>query len=459
MMKNWRRILGRSAGLLLAVLCISIFSGVSVMAAHSTKLDGVSYSRVYDYTYYTTKVHPELKGKSDSAVLSYFVNTGMAKAEQAISTFDPKSYRRGNQSLRIKYHKQGWRNYYMHFQNTGYANATYRKSAVGVKKITKPVTVYDGVDYKKVYDYYYYINRYKSVGQAFPENDIAALKNFVLYGLPKQKIGCKTFSVRSYRYANPAIRAFYMDNYAGAARFYIAHPNKYGGATGVTTLKYPLTKFKGIDLSKVFDYKYYTSHNSIVAKYGVNQQNDDGAAISHFVKVGIFQGLTAKAGVTKNTKAYKNALAEVRKIYPSGGSPEYIKADQYSSETNYLVLINQSKHMVYIFKGSQGNWTKVKSFPCCTGKPSTPTPTGIFKIQDKGPYFWSGECRCWYYTRIVGGVMFHSQIYDGSSSPVNCVDASMGVSCSHGCVRLHLSNAKWIQDNVPRKSKVVSYYG
>ena len=30
------------------------------IAAHSTKLNGTSYSRVYDYTYYTKNVHPEV---------------------------------------------------------------------------------------------------------------------------------------------------------------------------------------------------------------------------------------------------------------------------------------------------------------------------------------------------------------------------------------------------------------
>jgi lipoprotein-anchoring transpeptidase ErfK/SrfK len=162
--------------------------------------------------------------------------------------------------------------------------------------------------------------------------------------------------------------------------------------------------------------------------------------------------------VTSNTAAYKTALAAVKEKYPQYGSSEMIKADQYTSNTDYLILLNQTKHMVYVFKGKQGNWSKIKEFPCCVGKPSTPTPTGSYNLKDRGSYFWSGECRCWYWTRITGGVMFHSQIYDGSSSPVRIVDASMGVSCSHGCVRLHLSNAKWIYDNMPRGTKVVSYH-
>ena len=440
---------------LLFLFAFTIMTTVTASAAtHSTKYNGISYSRVYDYNYYTNK-HPELRGQSDNTVLSHFINNGIPKGEQAIATFDPKSYRRGNQSLRVKY-KKNWRDYYMHFQTTGYKNAYKVKTAIGVKRITKPVTVYEGVDYARVYDYYYYISRHKSVGVAYPEDDEKTLKNFVKYGIPKQYSASPKFSVRSYRYANPAVRAFFEDDYNGIVKYYISHPNKYGGATGVKKLRNPITKYKGIDLSTVFDYEYYTSHNPAIAKYGVSQQNDDASAIAHFAKVGIFRGITAKAGVTKNKKAYKNALAAIKKQFPNVAE-EYLKADQYASDTNYLILLNQSKHLVYIFKGRQNNWDKIKTFNCCTGKPSTPTPTGIFKAGGKGLYFWSGSCRCWYWTRITGSILFHSQIYDGSSSPRRIVDGSMGVSCSHGCVRLHISNAKWIYDNIPRGTKIVSY--
>ena len=61
------------------------------------------------------------------------------------------------------------------------------------------------------------------------------------------------------------------------------------------------------------------------------------------------------------------------------------KAQKYTSPTKYLILVNKSSHTVAIYKGSQDNWKKVRSFLCTVGKPSTPTTSGVFHIgQTKG---------------------------------------------------------------------------
>lgn len=132
-------------------------------------------------------------------------------------------------------------------------------------------------------------------------------------------------------------------------------------------------------------------------------------------------------------------------------------ANQYGGDKGYFIHVNKSDHVVYILKRVQKEWLKYKAFPCCVGKPSTPTPSGLFSIKGRGLYFWTGSCKCWYYTQIVGGILFHSQIYSGASSPSYLVDGSMGVSCSHGCVRLHLSNAYWIYNNIPSGIKVLIF--
>jgi uncharacterized protein YjdB len=134
------------------------------------------------------------------------------------------------------------------------------------------------------------------------------------------------------------------------------------------------------------------------------------------------------------------------------------KAQGYSSSTNYLLMVNLSTHRVGLYTGSRNNWQNQKYWPCANGKPSTPTVTGVYRLGSKGLYFWSGGSKCWYYSQIYGDYLFHSVIYDGSSSPVRVLDGTLGAAVSHGCVRLALENAKYIYDNVPSGTTVVIYY-
>lgn len=141
--------------------------------------------------------------------------------------------------------------------------------------------------------------------------------------------------------------------------------------------------------------------------------------------------------------------------------PMVDKAQGYSSNTNYLILVNRSEHRVCIYYGSKWNWTRIKDWYCGNGKSSTPTIAGEFSIPSKyprsQPYFDSGSARCWYPTRIYGGYLFHSVLYYQSGSPSRVMDGRLGVGVSHGCVRLALDNAKWIYDNIPIGTKVVIY--
>ena len=137
------------------------------------------------------------------------------------------------------------------------------------------------------------------------------------------------------------------------------------------------------------------------------------------------------------------------------------KAQAYTSNTDYLILVDRDNHTVGIYEGSYENWTLDRSFLCGNGKASTQTITGSFNIPSKyprsQPYFDSGSARCWYPTRIYGGYLFHSVLYYQSSSPSSIMDGRLGVGVSHGCVRLALNNAKYIYDNIPIGTKVVIY--
>ncbi len=439
----------------IAVICAGILSAMPAAAAkHSTVLNGQDYKYVYDYTYYTTKVHTNLAGLSDKVVLTYFVNNGMNKQEQAISTFNVKSYRRGNQDLR-KAFGMDYRSYYLHYQNYGHSESSRANTTTGITKIKNPVTVYEGFDYKKVYNYFYYISKYPSVAKEFPEDDIGVLEYFVNTGMGLQHRAIKTFSEKSYRYGNPDLRAKYKSSYYKYYRHYCKYGYKYAArrktTTGITSIKNPITTYNGVDYSNIYDFRFYTSHNPTAAKF----KDDDASAIQNFIKRGIIMGLQAKAGVTKTSKSYVNALLS---LYPNALKDEYVRANQNDSKTKYLILLNQGKHTVYIFQGKQYAWEKIKTYPCCVGAPGTPTPVGTFTIGFRGRNFLTeGGSKCWYYTQIVGMIWFHSQIYADTATPQYIVDGSMGVSCSHGCVRLYLDNAYWIHENIPRGTKVVIY--
>ena len=134
------------------------------------------------------------------------------------------------------------------------------------------------------------------------------------------------------------------------------------------------------------------------------------------------------------------------------------KFQSYTSSTRYMIVVKLSEHKVRIYNGSKNNWTRIHTYTCTTGAPSTPTIKGTFTVKAKGLYFNTGTSqRCWYYTQFCGNYLFHSVIYDRSSSPVNIVDGRLGISASHGCIRLALSNAHWIYSNIPSGSKVVIY--
>jgi len=78
----------------------------------------------------------------------------------------------------------------------------------------------------------------------------------------------------------------------------------------------------------------------------------------------------------------------------------------------------------------------VRTIPVSTGKPSTPTPTGSYRVQAKIPRWWSTPFREWLLWAVVfnGGIAFH-QLDDVPPFPA-----------SHGCVRESYLVAKWTYD-------------
>ena len=176
---------------------------------------------------------------------------------------------------------------------------------------------------------------------------------------------------------------------------------------------------------------------------------DDWASASgywyHFDKSGVMQ-----------TGKFTDKDGTVYDLGASGGVADFTaqKAQQYSSNTNYLIMVDRTAHKVYIFQGRQGNWTTLKEFSCTDG---VSTPNGTFQIGIHNYHF--GEEKgytCWYATQISGEILFHSALY-AKNSMTTITDGRLGIRASHGCIRLDINNAKYIYENIPQGTKVVIY--
>lgn len=131
---------------------------------------------------------------------------------------------------------------------------------------------------------------------------------------------------------------------------------------------------------------------------------------------------------------------------------KFINTKESSSATPYYIWVDSNNYTVNIFSGSNHNWNLIKSMDCAMGTSDTPTIKGTFLSGDKGSFFETNNgLICKYYTRIDGGYLFHSVLYDKNN---NIVDGRLAEKISHGCIRLELDNAKWIYDTIPEGSTI-----
>lgn len=132
------------------------------------------------------------------------------------------------------------------------------------------------------------------------------------------------------------------------------------------------------------------------------------------------------------------------KDYTKKTKENFVNKKKYSSKTKYLLFICNYTQKTYVFKGKKGAWKLYKTFKCVTGKASTRTPLGVFKIYNKHRYGWSYQYVSYFKSRNA----FHSKPYGTSV---------MGQPASNGCIRLYDNDAKFVYQCVPKGTTVVSY--
>ncbi|MBQ3465413.1 MAG: L,D-transpeptidase [Firmicutes bacterium] len=133
------------------------------------------------------------------------------------------------------------------------------------------------------------------------------------------------------------------------------------------------------------------------------------------------------------------------------------KVRNTKSNTKYLIAVDCSQNRVCVYQGKKGKWNLKYYWKCSTGKSSTPTIKGTFKVCGKVSHF--GEKKgysVWYATRIKYEYYFHSILYKPYSKKV-VKNGRLGANLSHGCIRLEMKNAKWIYKNCKKKTRIIIY--
>ena len=106
----------------------------------------------------------------------------------------------------------------------------------------------------------------------------------------------------------------------------------------------------------------------------------------------------------------------------------------------------------------------VREMICSTGTKGNPTPLGTTIMPSKRArwgYFPTWDSHAQYLTRIDSANAFHSVLYsapDESTLSVKSFEA-LGTPASHGCVRLLVSDAKWIYDSCKAGTIITVYEG
>lgn len=134
-------------------------------------------------------------------------------------------------------------------------------------------------------------------------------------------------------------------------------------------------------------------------------------------------------------------------------------AAQAESDTDEQedIVDEASRHIVVYLKSQlavvyEPSGEIAKAFICSTGKASTPTRTGNYKIRAK--YRWRlmiGNCYTQYASSFSSGYLLHSIPYNkrNAGTMSNASYDKLGNPASSGCVRLCFRDSKWIYDNCP----------
>ena len=134
--------------------------------------------------------------------------------------------------------------------------------------------------------------------------------------------------------------------------------------------------------------------------------------------------------------------------------------------TKYTLMVDVANQIVRAYTYDQnGQYTVlVREMICSTGTDRYATPLGTTimpKKRARWGYFPTWGSHAQYLTRIDSANAFHSVLYTEADERTLSVKSfeDLGKKASHGCVRLLVSDAKWIYDNCAEGTIITVYDG
>ncbi len=239
----------------------------------------------------------------------------------------------------------------------------------------------------------------------------------------------------------------------GKVQFGFTGLANYSNANGWWYIKDGKVDFSASGVYKNKNGWYYVTGGKVDFSFNGIGSNSNGNWVIKNGKVDFSYNGTYTYGGT----IYNVTDGKAKTSYESMGmsSSMYNKAQSQSSSTRWLIMVDVDNCKLGIFQGSYGNWTPYKCWNCTTGASGSPTCRGTYTIYGKGYSFGDDDHTCYYYNQFNGNYLIHSILYYPGT--FNVKDVRLGMHLSNGCVRLSLDNAKWVYDNVPYSTRVVTY--
>lgn len=292
----------------------------SISFGNSTVYGGRDYKDVFNAEFYANR-YGDLKnvyGTNAQKLLKHFVLYGMKEGRQGSEEFDPKAYRKRYGDLANAY-GDNMEKYYWHYMVAGKAEGRDGKPEV----IIENVTVYNGRDYKDVYNATYYYKRYGDLRNVYGKDPQKLLKHFVIQGMKEGRQGSEEFNVKIYRANYSDLDEKFGDDLEKYYQDYM-ETGKAEGRNGKTLL--PPTEpenpdvpetpdsgntvYDGRDYKDVFNAKYYADrYGDLKNAYEDNEEK----LLKHFVLYGRKEG--RQGNEEFNPKAYRARYSDLNAAY------------------------------------------------------------------------------------------------------------------------------------------------